>query len=290
MLRITTSGASLAAFVAIIALTSVLLVTSSSPSGPWGSAEKVSFVGHPLLMSMSFACAMPLGLLAYVLEAPFWGSARRVVEDRHVRRKLHGTLNTLATIFCLIGWWVAFSVREAKGKGHLPWGKPWDKQVHVWAGLAAMALCTLQACGGLFKYLRRTKLNERVLIRHGKFGYFMWTAGCASLATGVYFSFITKGYVTTGVIILSLLFLVILSVWLLLYALPRPCLFDSNADRFVGCLKEPGPINTSCAAVVFSASETGGVPPLSTSMEPVTLEGNTITSDLESATLLQRGN
>lgn len=215
------------------AFSALLTAVSFAAWGPWGAPDKAAFAGHPALMSISFGGAMPLALVAYALDATWLPApARKRLGDRHTRRLAHAALSAAAAVLCLAGWWVAYSVREAKGKSHLPWGKSWDKQAHIWGGYAAMALMTAQAAGGVVKLAQRVTRDARVLPAHGRVGPWAWAAGCVSLATGAKFSLLGKGLPLAGAGALAALAVMGACVWALLRALPRPALTDSCAERF----------------------------------------------------------
>lgn len=209
-----------------VALGALYVLAAFSPDfGPWGPDN--SFNKHPAMMGIAFGLAMPLGLVSYAIDLP--GTAiRKRLSDRHQRRRLHAVLNVIAFICCAYGWWAGWSVREAKGKSHLPWGKAFLKQVHIWGGYAAILLVTLQTLAGIAKYYYRVFRRQAFSRWHGRAGPYIWGLGVASLASAAQFSFIAKGFVGTGVATLLLLACIVPATLLLLFLFPRPFLSDSG--------------------------------------------------------------
>lgn len=222
-----TASTVLVAAAAVLGLT--LLAGAYSPDhGPWAESAN-PFSHHPALMGLSFGTLMPLGMVAYALELPCPARVRKALADRHTRRKLHAALSAAAFLACAGGMYLGWAVREAKGKSHLPWGKAFLKQVHIWGGYATVAAVVLQAGAGIAKYINRVRHNVRVAPLHGRLGPAIWLGGCVCVATGAQFSFLAKGYTLTGALTLLALAAAVGSALALLYALPRPYLTDSIA-------------------------------------------------------------
>jgi hypothetical protein len=222
-----TASTALVAAAAVLGLT-LLAGAYSADFGPW--AESASpFAHHPALMGLAFGTLMPLGMAAYALELPCPARVRKALADRHTRRKMHAALSAAAFLACAGGMYLGWAAREVKGKSHLPWGKAFLKQVHIWGGYATVAAVAVQAGSGVAKYVSRVRHNVRVAPLHGRLGPAIWLGGCVCVATGAQFSFLAKGYTLTGSLTLLALAAGVPSALALLYALPRPYLTDAVA-------------------------------------------------------------
>ena len=160
---------------------------------PW--AHDVLWAAHPALGSAAFVL-MTLGLVTYAME-PIGSFA----PDRARRRIIHAALQAAATTALVVGYSIAFGVRNAMGKSHAPWGKStWSKALHIGVGHMLPLAALLVALTGAYKMWRRrgTGAPTFAFPFHGLYGIAVWFALLLCVGTGIQFSYWAKGYAFTA--------------------------------------------------------------------------------------------
>jgi len=144
------------------------------------------FGWHPVLMSLSFGCLMPLGRLAYISEPSLLG-----LHSLQKRRRLHRLLMLLATAALIAGYLCIF-------KAHWPGRKffgydfkqgewaEWKRVAHSWLGYVAILLSLSQAAMGLVK-LQYLALGERRFTFHGLLGKAIMSVSLVAILLAVWF-------------------------------------------------------------------------------------------------------
>ena len=117
---------------------------------------------------------------------PLFSIQSKRYPDRASKRALHGTILFFAYISILLGFLIAFVVRQAKGQSQIAAGESASRQAHSYLGYAILGALTVQAASGMYKFVVRTRDGRGVASWHALLGPLVWLAALANVSVGVY--------------------------------------------------------------------------------------------------------
>ena len=145
-----------------------ILVLSFKSLGGYGWAEGIfTWCLHPTLLLLATLVVLPYGMLIYRLQPD---GARAAARARHGAAQLAGLASALG------GYAAAWALLELKGHAHLPaLHKPLSKQLHIYGGLAALALLLWQAARGAAMAAAPEPVKG-ARAAHSAWGFRVWAA------------------------------------------------------------------------------------------------------------------
>ena len=168
------------------------------------------FSWHPILMTLAFLVFMTEGILSYSTVLP--GDSARAS-----RRKRHGAMQGLATIFFLMGYLMIFVKHEQTGASHFALGEDESaaRVIHVWLGYGLLLASSIQVCVGISKYIRITQASVKIAKWHGKLGRVIYPIALGNICLAIEFFDAFSNEAKVGLII-WIVFVATATIYLLL--------------------------------------------------------------------------
>ncbi|CAE6964394.1 unnamed protein product [Symbiodinium natans] len=154
-----------------------------------GLKLSAAFAWHPILMSIAFPCLMVLGRWAYVTD---------LIEEKGLRRTLHGSIMALAALVALGGYAAMFKahwpIKQYFGYNFTTheWTVP-ARVIHDLIGYSILALVLFQATIGMAKIV---KLQNKIksFTFHGTLGKVIMILSAVNILVACVFWKWTAGY------------------------------------------------------------------------------------------------